>query len=141
LDIQFEDNFDIIVTNPPFYPDKTQQSQNEHINISRYSNHLPLDKFFLKAYKILNNRGELFFCYDSKQIDKVFINIGKFKITDIRPVYPKNSRNSSIFMVRCIKNSKNSVVFHQPLFAYDGDEYSEEAIKIYNKCSTESIKI
>jgi tRNA1(Val) A37 N6-methylase TrmN6 len=140
-EFKFDKTFDIIVSNPPFYHEKTQQSTNEHINISRYSNHLPLDIFFEKAYKILTNRGQLFLCYDSKQIDRVLQSVGKFKVTDIRPIYPKQSKNSSIFLLRCMKNSKNSIIFHQPLFAFDGDNYSNEAIDIYNRCSTESLKI
>jgi tRNA1(Val) A37 N6-methylase TrmN6 len=142
LNREFEEKFDVIVSNPPFWDQNVVQTKNEAINISRYNNHLPIEQFFEKVSKILSNKGYFLFCYDSKQLQKVLNYLLKYNLTveTIRFVHPKLEKDSTIFMAKCRKNSKSFMKVLNPLVVFDGDEFSNEVQNIYKKARTHTIK-
>jgi len=66
-----EKKFDYVISNPPFYDQNVTQSDNEHLNIARYAQHLPIETLIAKVKKVLKPRGRFIFCYDAKQVDKL----------------------------------------------------------------------
>ncbi len=51
--MNFEKQFDICVSNPPFYHSNVIKSENENLKIARYNDSMPLEKFIEKTSKIL----------------------------------------------------------------------------------------
>jgi tRNA1(Val) A37 N6-methylase TrmN6 len=142
LDFNTEVKYDYIISNPPFYHQDVVQSDNQQINICRYNNHLPIDKFFQKVTKLLNNRGYFIFCYHPREISTLLIELKNAKLTveDIRFVHPKIEKDANLIMIKCRKNSKAMTKLHKPFIAFDNTEFSDEANNIYKKARTYTIK-
>jgi tRNA1(Val) A37 N6-methylase TrmN6 len=71
LDLKFDTQFDICVSNPPFYHSNVIKSENENLKIARYNDSMPLKLFIKNVFKILKNNGKFFFCYDVKQLSDI----------------------------------------------------------------------
>jgi len=143
--ISFECNekFDIIVSNPPFYDSRVTQSNNSHINIARYAQHLPFDDLVKSVRKLIKPRGWFVFCYDAKQIDIILYTLKKYKINPeiIRFVHSKIDRESKLVMVASRGNSKSMTKILPPLVVFDkSSNYLKEANKAFKKANTHSIK-
>jgi tRNA1Val (adenine37-N6)-methyltransferase len=132
-EIDFRIQFDLIVSNPPFYNPAVIQSKDTVLNTARYSQHLPINKFFKKVARILKERGRFIFCYDVKE----FVNLGieleknRLKIERVRFVYPKEDKNSSLIIIETRKGSKSALKVEPPLI-----NFSDEVKEIYNKANT-----
>ena len=143
IEFNFEDRFDYIISNPPFYDSSVTQSQNEHLNIARYAHHLPIDKFIKKVKFILKPRGKFIFCYDAKQVDKLLHTLINNKINPevLRFVHSKIDRDSKLVMILARANSKAMMKIVPPLVVFDKDNnYMNEAKQSFIIASTHSIK-
>ena len=138
-----KEKFDYIVSNPPFYDQNVTQSKNEHLNIARYAQHLPIEVLIAKVKKILKPRGRFIFCYDAKQVDKLLYTLITHKINpeQIRFVHSKIYRDSKLVMIVARMNSKSMMKVLPPLVVFDEESnYNSEAEKAFEKASTNSIK-
>jgi tRNA1(Val) A37 N6-methylase TrmN6 len=143
IEHDFENSFDYIVSNPPFYNSSVIQSQNEQLNIARYAHHLPIEKFIKKVKTILRPRGRFIFCYDAKQIDRLLYTLIENKINPevLRFVHSKVDRESKLVMISARANSKSMMRVLPPLVVFDDDSnYLDEAKMAFLRASTHSIK-
>ena len=142
LDFAFMKRYDYIVSNPPFYHDGVQKSDNEMLFNARYNINLPMEQFFVKVNKILKPKGYFVFCYDAMQFALVCAAIekAKMRIVKARFVHPKKNKNASLVLIAARSASKSMMDVLSPLFAFEGEEFSNEAKKIYKKAGTNSIK-
>ena len=143
IEHDFEDKFDYVVSNPPFYDSSVTQSQNEHLNIARYAHHLPIDAFIKKVKSILRPRGRFVFCYDAKQIDRLLYTLIENRINPevLRFVHSKIDRDSKLVMILARLNSKAMMRIAPPLVVFDkNSNYMDEAKIAFNLASTHSIK-
>ena len=143
LDIDFEKQFDYIVSNPPFYPSSVVQSINKNIKIARYNDNLPLKDFINKSSKLLTSRGQLFFCYDIKFLDNIikYCSDAKLNIQSLQFLHPKVNREASLVMVATKKDSKTLMKILPPAIMFNEDgEFMNSTNDIYKLCSTHSIK-
>ena len=142
--LEFEDaaGYDYIISNPPFYNDGASLSQNEMKAIARSNTSLPLQPFLEKVSKLLKPHGHLLFCYDASQFALVaaaVVALG-MRITDARFVHSKIDRVSKLVLLHVRKNSKALMKVHPPLIAFEGDEFSHESLRLYEKADTHTIK-
>lgn len=138
-----KEKFDYVVSNPPFYDQNVTQSKNEHLNIARYAQHLPIETLISKVKNILKPRGRFIFCYDAKQVDKLLYTLIKHKINpeQIRFVHSKIERDSKLVMIMARMNSKAMMKVLSPLVVFDAQSnYNVEAKRAFEKASTHSIK-
>ncbi len=121
LEVEFRDRFDFIVSNPPFYDSNVIQSQNNSLNTSRYSHHLPIEKFIFKVKKLLNPKGYFIFCYDAKQIDKILFELIKNRLQPerIKFIHPKIGKKAKTVMITARANSKSFLDVEPPLIVFD----------------------
>jgi tRNA1(Val) A37 N6-methylase TrmN6 len=143
IESKIEGEFDFIVSNPPFYSSSVIQSEDERINISRYSHHLPINEFIKKVKSTLRPRGRFIFCYDAKQIDILLYTLLKYKINPevLRFLHSKIDRDSKLVMIMARANSKSMMKIVPPLIVFDSSSnYSNEAKEAFIKASTHSIK-
>jgi len=135
--------FDFVVSNPPFYDENVTQSANEHLNIARYAQHLPIVEFISKVKKVLKPRGRFIFCYDAKQIDRLLHTLKEHKINPevIRFIHSKIDRESKLVMISARMNSKSLVKIMPPLIVFDEEsKYLKESMNAFKKAGTNSIK-
>ncbi len=137
------ERFDTIVSNPPFYDSQVMQSEEEHLNIARYAQHLPLNELIQKVKKHLKPRGRFVFCYDAKQIDRVLSDLRSNSINPelIRFVHSKIDRDSKLVMVSARMNSRSMSRVMSPLVVFDEEScYLNEAKSAFERAGTHSIK-
>ncbi len=142
LKYEFDKKFDMIVSNPPFYRADSKQSIALSKKISRFNDALPFESFIKKANSLLKPKGELIFCYDVCQMDKLFEVLGRYKlkVCDVRYVHPKLDKNATIVMIRAKKSSKSMVKCHPPLITHKDGEFTKEVSAIYKKIALKSLK-
>lgn len=143
LEQEFDKEFDMCVSNPPFYHANVIKSENENLKIARYNDSLPLNDFIYKVSKILNNNGKFFFCYDAKQLDEILVVLkeNKLNLEALQFVHPTKEKDATLVMVYARKNSKSLVKILKPLIAFENSEFTQEVEEIYKKSSTHSIKV
>ncbi|WP_267905527.1 tRNA1(Val) (adenine(37)-N6)-methyltransferase [Nitrosophilus alvini] len=142
LEMDLKKSFDFIISNPPFYHPDVIQSEKTEINISRYSHHLPLDKLFKKVASLLKPKGYFIFCYDAKQLQDIVyhLSLNRLRIEALRFVHPKRSRDATLVMMKCRKNSKSFAKIIPPLYVFEDEKFSDEAQKIFKEAGVHSIK-
>lgn len=138
----FDKKFDFIVSNPPFHKGDSKQSQNLSKKRSRFNDSLPLEEFIKKCNTLLKPRGELIFCYDVNQMDKVIKTLEsyKIKVNDIRYIHPLVDKNATVFFVKAKKSSKSLVKCHPPLITHENGDFTKEVQEIYKKINLKSLK-
>ena len=138
----FKKQFDMCVSNPPFYHSCVIKSENKSLKIARYNDSLPLETFIKQNAKILKNNGKLFFCYDVKQLNDIIYFLQKYKLNleSLQFVHPNKNKNASLVLIYARKNSKSLLSILEPLFVFEGKEFSKNTQEIYKKSSTYSIK-
>lgn len=143
LDTNFDTQFDICISNPPFYHSNVIKSENESLKIARYNDSLPLELFIKNVFKILKNSGKFFFCYDVKQLSDIvrLLNEYKLNIESLQFVHPKKSKDATLVLVYARKNSKSLLRVLDPLIVFDDADFTSEVQAIYEKSSTHSIKV
>ena len=142
LNMDEDTKYDFILSNPPFYHDKTSFSHNKSLFNARYNINLPLDKFFKKVSRLLKPRSHFIFCYDASQFGLICAELHqhKLKIVDARFVHPKIDKKASLVMLHIRNGSKSMMKVHEPLICFENNQFSSEAKQIYKKASTQSIK-
>jgi len=142
LELESEEKYDYIVSNPPFYPDGVQKSENEMLFYARYNVNLPLEPFFKKVSQLLKPRSHFIFCYDATQFAIICELLAKVKmrVVDVQFVHPKQDRNASLVMIHARNGSKSMLKVWPPFISFEGDEPSQKVQEIYKKANTQSIK-
>jgi len=134
--------YDYIISNPPFYPDGVQKSENEMLRNARYNSNLPLTEFFKKVSRLLKPHSHFIFCYDTSQFSLICAELQKIKmrVVDVQFVHPKVDRTASLVMIHARNGSKSMMKVLAPLISFEGGEISKIAKDIYIKANTQSIK-
>ncbi|WP_201353124.1 tRNA1(Val) (adenine(37)-N6)-methyltransferase [Hydrogenimonas urashimensis] len=142
LDFDSKKRFDLIVSNPPFYHPKVIRSDDEHMQICRYNDHLPIEPFFGKVKSLLAPRGRFIFCYDARQVGALFARLADvgLRVEDVRFVHPKKERPAKLVLIHARNNSKGLCRVWPPFIVFEGDAYGEEAEKIFKKARTHTLK-
>ncbi len=140
LDYSFEERFDYIISNPPFYHSGSLKSESNSLLMSRHSISLVFDEFAKKAYKILKPKGSLLFCYDAKQIDLLLKHLvdAKFKVNEIQFIHVNSQKSASLVMILARRESKSLCKILPPLVLYKNSEYTDEIKEIFKKADTDS---
>lgn len=135
--------YDIIISNPPFYPSSVVQSTNENKKIARYNDNMPLKDFLSKVNDILDENGKFFFCYDVQLLNDIMIYSSKLKlnIISIEFLYPNENKEASLVMIMIRKNSKTLMKVMKPIIMFKNNgEYTNNTNDVYKLCDTHSIK-
>lgn len=142
LELDVSCKYDYIVSNPPFYPEGVQKSENEMLYHARYNVHLPLGDFFKKVSQVLKPNSHFIFCYDATQFGEICVELAKVKmrVVDVQFVHPKVDRTASLVMIHARNGSKSMMKIWPPFISFEGNEPSKKVKKIYEKASTQSIK-
>ena len=140
---QTDERYDYIISNPPFYDPSVAQSEDTHLNIARYSHHLPITSFFKRVKTFLKPKGWFIFCYDAKQIDLLLYHLKENRINPekIQFVHSKLDRDSKLVMIAARNNSKSMTQIMPPFVVFDDDSvYTKKAEEAFKKANTHSIK-
>jgi tRNA1(Val) A37 N6-methylase TrmN6 len=142
-ELKTDERYDYIVSNPPFYDENVQQSEDTHLNIARYAQHLPIEGFIKRVKTFLKPKGWFIFCYDAKQIDLLLYHLKRNAINPekIQFVHSKIDRESKLVMIAARNNSKSMTKILPPFVVFDDNNvYTMKAQSAFDKAKTNSIK-
>lgn len=143
-------NFDIVISNPPFYDSCITHSQDRLKSEARQNNFLPLDMLLACASRVLKPNGRLFFCYSALNLSLIMALIVEhgLVIDSMRFVYPRLDRDATLVLIYARKSraTKNNTQVHicPPLITHIGTnqkDNSSEVLDIYSRATTYSIKV
>ncbi len=138
----FDEKFDFLISNPPYYHQGVCESDNLCKKISKSAQYLDFTKMVQKLNSIIKPKGSFIFCYDAKQLPFIVqsLNEKKFTINDIRFVHGTNDKTAHLVMIHAKKGSKALCKTYPPLINFINKDLSEEVKSIYQKTRTYSIK-
>ena len=142
LELDESKKYNYIVSNPPFYPNGAQKSDDETLFSARYNVNLPLNSFFKKVSRLLKPHSHFIFCYDATQFFLICVELekAKLKIVDVQFVHPKIDRTASLVLIHARNGSKSMMRIMPPFINFDGNEFSQKAKEIYDRANTQSVK-
>jgi tRNA1Val (adenine37-N6)-methyltransferase len=142
-DLSYENKFDIVVSNPPFYHSAVIKSENSSKKIARYCDSLPLEDFIKGVSNVLSNKGKFFFCYEARQLSKIVETLKKYNLNleSMMFAHPKSNKNANLVLIQAKKNSNSMLEVLPPITLFDGDSFSQKMLDIYSMCDTYSIKV
>ena len=129
--------FDVIVTNPPYKKINTGivNKENKKI-ISRHEITASLEDFIEISYYLLKDFGELYMIHRPERIVDIIYNLRAKKIEpkNIRFVYPNKNKEPKLVLIKAVKNANPFLKIENNLYIKDEFEnYTEEILKIYEK--------
>jgi tRNA1Val (adenine37-N6)-methyltransferase len=141
LELDDSVKYDYIISNPPFYSEGVQKSEDESLSQARYNANLPLSSFFKKASRLLKPQSHFIFCYDATQFALVCAELdrAKLRVVDARFVHPKADKPASLVMIHARNGSKSMMKILPPLISFEGEGHSQTAKEIYAKSQTWSV--
>jgi len=142
LELDIQEKYNYIISNPPFYPNGAKKSDNEMLFNARYNVNLPMNDFFKKVSQLLKPHAHFIFCYDASQFALICVELDKvkLKVVDVQFVHSKIDRGASLVMIHARNGSKSLMKVWEPLICFDEEIFSLKAQEIYAKASTQSIK-
>jgi tRNA1(Val) A37 N6-methylase TrmN6 len=130
------DYFDIITVNPPYFPNNKHSLKNQdiHKTIARHEIETNLDEIVKISMYLLKNGGYLAMIHQTNRFFDVIDALKKynFSINKVQFIYPKENKESNLFMVEAIKDGNSGVKILKPLYVHNDDgTYKDEIIKMF----------
>ncbi len=139
LDIQNaeENNYDIIISNPP-YVDKSSYSASDiqSKNIANSEDITDLNTWIKSAYKSLKNAGEFYMIHRADRLDDIIKAMhNKFGNIIICPLFPKPNKSANRIIIYARKNKKDPLKILKGIILHeDNGNYTNQVKDIlYNK--------
>ena len=130
------DDFDVITVNPPYFPNIELSKKNNdiHKTIARHEITTNLDEIVKMSAYLLKNGGYLAMVHQTNRFFDVIDTLKKynFGINKIQLIYPKENKESNLFMIEAIKDGKCGVKFLKPLYVHNSDgTYKAEILRMF----------
>lgn len=131
------DEFDIVVTNPPYFEftgDITQINELTQIAKARHNIDLTLEDIISCSSYLLKNGGSFNMVFRSNRLVEVSVLMKKYNIEPkrIKNVFTKFGENSKMTLIEGIKDGKSGFIIENPIFVYDENGNKKEYIeKLY----------
>ncbi len=130
------DYFDIITVNPPYFPNNKHSLKNQdiHKTIARHEIETNLDEIVKISMYLLKNGGYLAMIHQTNRFFDVIDALKKynFSINKVQFIYPKENKESNLFMVEAIKDGNSGVKILKPLYVHNDDgTYRDEIISLF----------
>ena len=136
------DCFDVVTVNPPYFPNTKESLKNIdiHKSIARHEIHTNLDEIVKISNYLLKNGGYLALVHQTTRFFDVVDILKKhhFSIDKVQFIYPKENKESNLFMIEAIKDGNSGVRFLKPLYVHNEDgTYRENIIKMFKNIKEE----
>lgn len=131
------DSFDVVTCNPPYFKTSNDEFLNDNSvkSLARHEVTLTLDDVLEQASYLLKNGGIFAMVHRTERFVEIIQKMQQYNIEPKRVqfVYPKNGRDSDLFLIEGIKNGKSGMKMLTPLIVHNEDNtYTEEVLEILN---------
>ena len=129
--------FDVVVCNPPYFKYNSNKMVNDNVvkAMARHEINLKLDDVLDIASYLLKNGGIFAMVHRTERFVEIIDSFRKYGIEPkrIQFIYPKNNKDSDLFLIEGIKNGKSGIKLLSPLVIHDDNgEYTDEVQNILN---------
>lgn len=132
---QFKNQFDVVVTNPPYKKRGTGISNKDiKQEISRYETTASLDNWLKTSSELLRDLGSFYMVYRTDRITELIETMKKYKleIKRMRFVYSNMQKQSNLVLIKAVKGANVFLKVEKPLIIYNLDgTYTNEILEIY----------
>jgi len=130
------DYFDVVTVNPPYFKNIKESLKNDdlHKTIARHEIYTNLDEIIKMSSYLLKNGGYLDLVHQTNRFFDVVDVLKKynFSINKVQLIYPKENKDSNLFMIEAIKDGNSGVKFLKPMYVHNEDgTYKDEIIKLF----------
>lgn len=129
--------FDVIVTNPPYMKMNTGAINEEKKKlISRHEVECTLEDIIRISYKLLKSNGEFYMVHRAERIVDILFYLRQYKIEPkiLRFIQPNLNKEPNLVLIKAVKNAGYQLNIKKPLIVYNEDgKYTDEILEIYNK--------
>lgn len=131
------ESFDVVTCNPPYFKkcEGSYINDNEIKAIARHEITLNLENVIENASFILKNHGIFAMVHRTERMIEIIELMRKYRIEPkkIQFIYPKNGKNSDLFLIEGIKNGKSGLKMLSPIIIHNDDNrYTDDVRKLFN---------
>ena len=131
-------SFDLILSNPPYFKKSKESRLNENIHktIARHEITITVKDIIEIAKKFLDNKGIFAMVHRTERLTEIIELMRQNSIEPkrIRFIYPKEGRESNMFMIEGVKNGNPGLKILPPLYAHEQDgTYTAEILDNFKK--------
>ena len=131
------DDFDIIISNPPFF--KINENVNflnnlKQLSIARHEVEIDLDELIKIASELVKDRGYFYLVHRVDRLSEILNILQKYKFEakKIKFCYTTKYKNAKILLIEAIKNGKSGLTILPPLIINkENGEYTDEVLKMF----------
>ena len=132
-----KDSFGLVVSNPPYFKtnDSSFKNDEECLSIARHELLITFEEIIKEANLLLKEGGSFSFIQRTDRFLETIDLLKKyhFSIKRLRFVYPKCGKESYVFMMDATKRGKeDGLKVLEPLYIYDGSDYSTEVLSYFH---------
>ena len=132
-----EKNFDIIVSNPPFF--KVNRDINflnnlKQLSIARHEIEITLEELIKISSELIKDRGYFYLVHRADRLSEILCILEKYKfgVKKIKFCYTTKYKNAKIVLIEAIKNGKTGLtVLPSLIINKENGEYTDEVLKMF----------
>lgn len=129
-------SFDVVLTNPPYRPPGSgRQAPVGERAAARHELAGGLADFLSSAAFLLNNGGRFYIVYLADRLAELLAGMRERRLEPkrVRCVHGRAGEGARMVLVEGRKGARAGLQLESPLFVYEGERYSAEVLKIYEK--------
>lgn len=128
------DQFDTVVTNPPYFEfkgDVNQVNRLEQLAYARHNVNITLEEIIKISAFLLKNSGSFSLVFRSERLVEVLALLTEYKLEPkrLKICFTKRSGAAKISLIEAIKAAERGLKIEPPLFVYDETGEKSEYIK------------
>ena len=129
-----KDEFDCIVTNPPYFEFKgniDQINNSPQMSVARHNVDLTLEQIIKISAWLLKNSGHFSIVFRSDRLVEVLklLTENKLEPKRMKNCYTKRNQDAKICMIEAIKDADKGLKIEMPIYVYEEDGEKTEYIK------------
>ena len=114
------ESVDIITCNPPYFKINSESLVNENQikAIARHEIKIKLEELISIASNLLKNNGYFYLVHRTERLEEIIelLNKNKMRIKIIQFVYSNNHKESSLVLIKALKNGKMGMKVNPPIY-------------------------